>query len=78
MAGRSVAARHVGGGCGGILAFLLVLLVKAGLTSGSDPLGEALGQVLGTGIGAWLLLLAGIGLILAGLGKIGKSPDRNG
>jgi hypothetical protein len=65
-------------GAAGILAFLLVLLVKAGLTSGSDPLGEALGQVLGTGIGAWLLLLAGIGLILAGLGKIGKSPDRNG
>ena len=80
QAWRGAALRFVtlAAGAAGILAFLLVLLVKAGLTSGSDPLGEALGQVLGTGIGAWLLLLAGIGLILAGLGKIGKSPDRNG
>jgi hypothetical protein len=65
-------------GAAGILAFLMVLLVKAGLTSGSGPFGEALGQALGTGIGAWLLLLSGIGLILAGLGKIGKPLDREG
>lgn len=80
QAWRGAALRLVtlAAGAAGILAFLLVLLVKTGLTSGSDPLGEALGQVLGTGIGAWLLLLAGIGLILAGLGKIGKPLDRGG
>ena len=64
-------------GAAAIVAFLLVLLVKTGLTSASGPFGDALGQVIGTGIGAWLLLLSGIGLILAGLGKIGKPIDRN-
>lgn len=63
-------------GAAAIVAFLLVLLVKTGLTSASGPFGAALGQVIGTGIGAWLLLLSGIGLILAGLGKIGKPLER--
>jgi hypothetical protein len=80
QAWRGAALRLVtlAAGAAGILAFLLVLLVKTGLTSAGGPLGEALEQVLGTGIGAWLLLLSGIGLILAGLGKIGKPLDRNG
>lgn len=80
QAWRGAALRLVtlAAGAAGILAFLLVLLVKTGLTSGSGPFGDALGQVLGTGIGAWLLLLSGIGLILAGVGKIGKPLDREG
>lgn len=60
-------------GAAAVLAFLLVMLVKAGITSASGEFGAAIGQVLGTGIGAWLLLLCGVGLILAGLGRI-RSP----
>jgi hypothetical protein len=79
QAWRGAALRLVTLAAGGaaVLAFLLVLLVKAGLTSGSGPLGDALGQVIGTGIGTWLIMLCAIGLILAGLGKIGKPLDRN-
>ena len=54
-----------------ILAFLLIELVKIGLTQGSD-LGQMIGLAVGTGIGAWLILLCGIGLILTGLGILGN------
>ncbi|MBN8847148.1 MULTISPECIES: hypothetical protein [unclassified Sphingomonas] len=57
-------------GAASILAFLLVMLVKTGITSQGGMFGEAIGSALSTGFGAWLLLLCGIGLILAGLGKI--------
>jgi hypothetical protein len=64
-------------GAAAILAFALVMLVKLGVTSQNGELGAAIGSMLGTGIGAWLLLLSGIGLILAGLGKIGRPVGGN-
>ncbi|MEO1967740.1 MAG: hypothetical protein ABGW87_03370 [Sphingomonadaceae bacterium] len=54
-----------------ILAFLLIELVKIGLTQGSD-LGQMIALAVGTGFGAWLILLCGIGLILTGLGILGN------
>ncbi|MXP29968.1 hypothetical protein GRI58_14250 [Porphyrobacter algicida] len=62
-------------GAAAILAFLLIELVKIGLTQGSD-LGQMIGLAVGTGIGAWLILLCGIGLILTGLGILGNPLAR--
>jgi hypothetical protein len=64
-------------GASAIFAFLLVMLIKIGVTSDGGILGEAIGHFLSTGIGAWLLLLSGAAMVLAGLGKIGRQPHGN-
>lgn len=54
-------------GASAIFAFGLFFLLKQGAVAVG---GEYLGAVIGFGFGAWLLLAAGIALILAAFGKI--------
>lgn len=65
----------LGTGGAAILAFLLIELAKTSFTQGSE-FGQMLGTVISTGLGTWLILLCGIGLILAGLGVLGNPFNR--
>ena len=44
--------------------------------SQGNELSQMIGMAIGTGIGTWLILLCGIGLILTGLGILGNPFNR--
>jgi hypothetical protein len=62
-------------GAAAILAFLLVEMVKLGFSQGNE-FSQMIGAAIGTGIGTWLILLCGVGLVLTGLGVLGNPFNR--
>lgn len=62
-------ASLVAGGAA-IVAGVLPYCLKTTMIAALGNFGEGMDEAVGVGIGAWLILAAGIALILAGLGKI--------
>ena len=60
----------VTGGSAIFAAVLVFALKQAAVAAAGEFVGAAVGAMIGIGIGTWLLLLAGAGLVAAGLGII--------
>jgi len=68
--GTAIRIASLATGASAIVAGLLPHLLKHALIGALGNFGEGMGDAISIGIGAWIVLLAGIGLILAALGKI--------